>query len=332
MEKPELAALLEDIKRTRILVIGDFCLDAYWILDPSRSEISLETGLRTRAVREQRYSPGGAGNVASNLVSLGCAGVEAFGLTGPDLFGEKMKRLLSDMCVNTENLLVQPENWDTHVYAKPCEAGMEQNRIDFGNFNSLDQEIEARLLEQANRRTSYADLVVINQQIVSGIHTPSFRRGIAGIIKKHPDKIFIVNSRHFSADYHGAWRKINELEACVLTGIQPGADGVISDSLLKNSILKLSADWQRPVVVTRGSRGSLVCENGILTEIPGKPVRSAIDTVGAGDSSVAGLSAALAAGKDITTAARFGNLVASVTISKILRTGTASPGEILDSI
>lgn len=71
MTRKELDALLHDISRARIGVIGDFCLDAYWDLDPALSEVSIETGLATQAVRRQRYSLGGAGNVANNLVAMG---------------------------------------------------------------------------------------------------------------------------------------------------------------------------------------------------------------------------------------------------------------------
>ena len=49
MAKNELEKLLADIRRVRIAVIGDYCLDAYWTLDASLSEISIETGLRPRA-------------------------------------------------------------------------------------------------------------------------------------------------------------------------------------------------------------------------------------------------------------------------------------------
>ena len=83
----QLEKLLADIRRVRIAVIGDFCLDAYWTLDASISEISIETGLATRPVRGQRYSLGGAGNVVNNLLSLGVKRVLAFGALGADPFG-----------------------------------------------------------------------------------------------------------------------------------------------------------------------------------------------------------------------------------------------------
>ena len=59
------------MRDVRIGILGDFCLDAYLLIDPAASEASVETGLSTRPVRTQRYSLGGAGNVASNLLAMG---------------------------------------------------------------------------------------------------------------------------------------------------------------------------------------------------------------------------------------------------------------------
>ena len=77
METGTLRGILAAVRDARIGVIGDFCLDAYWTMDPSLSEISVETRLATRPVRAQRYSLGGAGNVVSNLVAMGVGRVSA---------------------------------------------------------------------------------------------------------------------------------------------------------------------------------------------------------------------------------------------------------------
>ncbi|MCC6396845.1 MAG: carbohydrate kinase, partial [Bacteroidetes bacterium] len=135
MTLTELTTLLAKIRTAKIGIIGDFCVDAYLLLDPSASEVSLETGLSTRAVRTQRYDLGGAGNVAKNLLAMGIGHLSVFGVIGSDPYGVEMERMLKERGVNTEGLLVQRESWDTHVYTKPVEHDHEQHRIDFGNFN-----------------------------------------------------------------------------------------------------------------------------------------------------------------------------------------------------
>ena len=71
---------LDAIPSARVTVFGDFCLDAYWLIDPDASELSVETGLPVRRVRQQRYSLGAAGNIVANLVALGVGHVRAVGL------------------------------------------------------------------------------------------------------------------------------------------------------------------------------------------------------------------------------------------------------------
>src|ERR1039458_6878325 len=63
--------LLQSMHKAKVAVAGDFCLDAYWHLDEGPEEESIETGLPVHRVTDQRYSPGGAGNVVANLVALG---------------------------------------------------------------------------------------------------------------------------------------------------------------------------------------------------------------------------------------------------------------------
>ena len=81
-------------------------------------------------------------------------------------------------------------------------------------------------------------------------------------------------------------------------------------------------------VVTHGKQGVLVVEPGGETWVRTRPVERPVDICGAGDSFSAGAAMALAATRSPVEAARFGNLVASITIMK-KGTGTASPEELL---
>ena len=94
MNKTKLESILDTVSRVRIAVIGDFCLDTYWLIDALAAESSIETGLLTRPVRRQRYFLGGAGNVVMNLLALKVREVHAFGVIGDDPFGQEMLRLL----------------------------------------------------------------------------------------------------------------------------------------------------------------------------------------------------------------------------------------------
>ena len=145
----EIHDLLSRIPKLHFGIAGDFCLDAYLTIDASASETSVETGLPTLPVVEQRYSLGGAGNVAHNLTALGAKQVQIFGVIGNDPFGWKMQRLCARIGADTSGLLIQRESWDTPTYTKVIEHGREDRRLDFGNFNTLIPGIAEALLTTA---------------------------------------------------------------------------------------------------------------------------------------------------------------------------------------
>ncbi len=331
MEIRQIRDILKSIRSVVIGVVGDFCLDAYWFLDDSKSEISVETGKATRPVSMQKYSLGGAGNVANNLTSMGVGDVRAFGVIGDDPFGEAMKTLMKEEGIRTENLIVQKDRWSTHVYIKPFLGEVEQNRIDFGNFNVLSAGSADTLIERLKKEAGELDAVIINQQVISGIHTEYFRDKLSLLISLFPGKIFIADSRHYAGSYTGAYHKMNDTEATRLCGIHKAADEKIFRREILDSGKKLFKRFGKPVFITCGSHGSVVTDNNGSAEVNSLMVLSRIDTVGAGDSYLAGVTAALAAGYDLESAALLGTLTAGVTIRKLFRTGTATPGELLSA-
>ena len=84
LTRQDISSALHNLSRVSVAVIGDFCLDIYWMIDRSASEMSIETGLKTEPVRLQRYAPGGAGNVVMNLAALGVQQVYPVGVLGND--------------------------------------------------------------------------------------------------------------------------------------------------------------------------------------------------------------------------------------------------------
>ena len=81
----------------------------------SASEISLETSLPTLPVGQQRYTLGGAGNVAANLKAMGVGMVRSFGVTGDDPFGWQMRRIMAEAGIIDDQLLVQNQSWQRQL-------------------------------------------------------------------------------------------------------------------------------------------------------------------------------------------------------------------------
>ena len=329
MKSELLHEIIQKMKSVKIAVIGDFCLDAYWFVDESKSEISIETGHVTRPVRKQKYSLGGAGNVTNNLAAMELKDIRAFGVIGPDPFGPEMVNIMKNSGINTDNILIQQENWATHVYIKPYINEKEQNRIDFGNYNVLSEDTANLLLSNLRNEVKNVDLVIINQQVLSGIHTEYFKKKLVEVITLFPEKVFITDSRNYTDFYDGSYRKMNDTEASHQCGIKKEPDEIVPYSETINNAKTLFQKYQKPLFITRGSRGSLTINNTGTFEIPGLMIISKVDTVGAGDSFLAGAAATLAAGYSMELAAEMGSYVAGVTVQKLFQTGTATPDEIL---
>lgn len=329
MKKELLQKVIGDIRSVKIGIVGDFCLDAYWFIDESLSEISIETGQPTTPVKEQRYSLGGAGNVANNITAMGVKDVRAFGVIGPDPFGREMIKIMDENEIDTRNLVVQEENWLTHVFTKPHIDEVEQRRIDFGNFNVLLNATADKLIGLLKEILPLMDIVIINQQVISGIHTGYFREQLLQVIQQFPEKKFIVDSRKYNMVYDGAIRKMNDREAMELVGVEKGADESVSYSEVTEAAELLYKKFGKSLFITRGECGSLVVDESGISNIEGLMILSEVDAVGAGDSYLAGAASALAAGYDMKTAGAIGSYVAGVTVQKLFQTGTASPEEIL---
>ncbi len=323
-----LEEVLRRIPAGHVAVFGDFCLDAYWHIDGDESELSVETGLPVRRVRRQGYSLGGAGNVAANLAALGVGQVRAVGLIGDDLFGRQMLRLLESLHVKTEGMLSCQADWQTFVYAKPCVGDEEQNRIDFGAFNRVTPESIERMAEELVRAAEAADVVILNQQIPAGLSGAPMIEQINQVIAEHPNCEFIVDSRHRGGLYRGAALKLNTREAARLCDREHSLDQELSDRDCRALAAQLHERSGKAVFITRGANGIVAAYEGGIDAVPGIRIRKPIDPVGAGDTVVAALAAALAVDADVLTAAKVANIAASVTVRKLGITGTASPAEI----
>ena len=330
LNSSQVKKILERVPELRIGIVGDFCVDLYLTIDPSASEISLETGLATQPVAGQRFSPGGASNVAANLRSMGVGEVLAFGVVGRDPHGTQLIDLLESWGVSTDSLLIQNEQWQTHVFTKILVDGVEQPRLDYGNFNDLSPGLAEELLRDIEQQLPNLDVLIINQQVYRGIHTPDFRAALAVLIAKNRRTVYITDSRAYSDEFQGSARKINEQEALTICGKPHCPAEDIPEEVVREVAAELFRRWRKPVFITRGVNGCIVCEQEGIKEIPGLMILNRIDPVGAGDSLLAGIAAALSAGFSPALAAEFGTLVAGVTVQKLFETGTATAEEILE--
>jgi sugar/nucleoside kinase (ribokinase family) len=150
--------------------------------------------------------------------------------------------------------------------------------------------------------------------------TDNVRLRLQELAATSPDKWILADSRERIGLFRGAWLKPNQAECMGATG----------ETSVEAAALALARQGGRPVFCTRGEQGIMVVEprSARVRHVAGFKVTGPIDTVGAGDSTGAGIACALACGASPEEAAAFGNLVASITIQQLGTTGTATPEQV----
>ncbi|MGB6947105.1 MAG: PfkB family carbohydrate kinase [Bryobacteraceae bacterium] len=318
------AEILGAFPKYSALVVGDICLDRWCTYDPASAEPSHETSIARIGVISTEVAPGGGGNVANNLASLGVGRAAVLGVIGDDGYAHELTRALNARGISTD-LLVRSGQVSTFTYTKLINVttGMEDlPRVDFINTQPLPDEVEQEVLEYLREFAPSFDIIFVSDQADTrrgGVVTPAVRALLEEIAQGDPQKIIWVDSRIRIERFRHMILKPNESEA---TAASIGLFGDVNYQRLRthgNSKL---------VFVTKASEGVIVVEDGVDTVVPAFPAGNPVNVAGAGDSFSAGAALALAITGSARDAARFGNLVASITVKK-RGTGVASPEEVL---
>lgn len=318
----ELEKYLAAADGARLCLVGDLCLDMYWLADMRLSELSRETPHYPLPVVEEHYSPGGAGNVACNIAALKPASLSVVGLAGCDWRGDLLLKALSENGVDT-SFVVRHEKAVTNTYIKPLRSGIsdvvyEDPRLDFENRQALPEECEMLILKALEKAAKEADVICVSDQMRYGCITPKVRNFLSNLGAQ--GKTVIVDSRDHISDYENVIVKPNEIEAARAYGDDKPLPEIASAASLKNG---------RPFIMTLGEKGCYVAENGEVARCPACPVEPPIDFCGAGDTFLSGFGVMLASGAPVDIAARIANLCSAVTIKKIGTTGVATREEVL---
>ena len=330
MKKERIKEILRKINSVKIAVYGDFCLDAYWLMDPDGSEVSVETGLKAEAVAKHMYSPGGAGNIVSNLAALNPASIKVIGVVGNDIHGRELSSQLEALGADTSSLTIQDENFDTYTYTKKYYGEKEDPRIDFGLKNRRSKKIDKEILKNIQITLENYDALIFNQQVTGSITNHDFIDETNKLFEKFIDKIIVLDSRHFNASFQNVYRKTNEIEIAVLNGLDVKPQDYISISDVKKHGTRIYEQYKKPIFITCGSRGIVTIDSTGISEVQGVQLLKRLDTVGAGDTTISALTLCLAAGVHPPEAAAFANFAAAVTVQKLYTTGVATGDEILE--
>jgi rfaE bifunctional protein kinase chain/domain len=321
--------VLDRLPALTVGVVGDLFLDRYLDLDATLTEPSLETGLDAYQVVAVRPSPGAAGTVVNNLVALGVGRVLPVAVIGDDGEGYELRRALAGLKPVDLGAVFAWEGRRTPTYTKPMlhapgEPPQELSRLDIKNRRPLPPAAEGRLLEALDAAWQRADALVVLDQVSEpdcGVVTARLRERLAELGGARPGPFMLADSRERVGLFRAVCLKPNQRECRRAAG----GEGDVSEAAWR-----LARRAGRPVFCTCGERGILLADPGsaAVREVPAYPVRGPIDVVGAGDSTSAGITCAVAAGAPLEAAAAFGNLVASITVQQLGTTGTATPAQV----
>ncbi len=201
-----------------VLVVGDFFLDKYLVIDPDLDEPSLETGLDAHQVVDRRCMPGAAGTVTSNLQGLGVGNIHALGVMGDDGEGYELRQGLAATGVRLDGLIESPDRV-TPTYIKPMnlepDGERESNRIDIQNRTTTPRALEDRIIEYLRDIAPVMDGLVVLDQVGprnAGVVTDRVREAIGDLGRIHPEMVILADSRERIGEFRHVIRKGNRSE------------------------------------------------------------------------------------------------------------------------
>ena len=333
MTSEQFQAIAEEYATLRVTIAGDFCLDRYLEIDPSKSETSIETGLPVHNVVNVRSQPGGAGTILNNLSALGIGDICPVGFYGEDGEGFELRRALQAKTGVRLDHFLQTELRRTFTYCKPLvmqpdKPPTELNRLDSKNWTPTPALLQGRLIDSITNVAAESDALILLDQVdlpETGVVTLKLLEAVSHIVNELPKLPILADSRRGLRGYPAVSFKMNSAELNTLTGCPADA----SFDELKEMTAALARKQGRTVFITLSDRGIMgASPNGEVEHVPALPVRGPIDIVGAGDAVTANLTAALAAGATLREALEIAMAAASIVIHQLGTTGTASISQI----
>ncbi|NGY05410.1 bifunctional D-glycero-beta-D-manno-heptose-7-phosphate kinase/D-glycero-beta-D-manno-heptose 1-phosphate adenylyltransferase HldE [Solimonas terrae] len=311
---------LPDFAPARVLVVGDLMLDRYWIGPTSR--ISPEAPVPVVRIRRDETRPGGAANVALNVASLG-ASAAVLGVVGADEAARMLGEQLQARHIAADFIIAASA--PTISKLRVLSRNQQLIRLDFeealDEVGSFDGEALASHYAQALSRCS----VVVLSDYGKGT-----LRDVAALIRaaRAQGKAVLVDPKGSDWQrYRGAsllTPNLSEFEAIV--GVCRDEDELVARAEALRAELELEA-----LLITRSEHGmTLVTPERPPLHVP-TAAREVFDVTGAGDTVIATLAAALAAGVPLARACLLANAAAGVVVGK-LGTATVSLAELRQAI
>jgi len=305
----KLNKIISSFSKAKVLVIGDLILDEYiW---GKVDRISPEAPVPVVCVDKETYMPGGASNVANNIISLG-GKVSIAGVIGDDHRGEALKYLLKEKGVDTDGVVVdkkRPTTLKTRIIAHHQQVV----RIDREKKDEVSPETLERLVSFAMSKIADVDAVIIEDYGKGTITAPLLRKLVK--FAKENKKIITVDPKENHFTYYKGVTAItpNHKEASGATGIM-----IKNEASLKRAGLKMLKNLNcQTALITLGENGMCLFEkSGKINHIP-TAAQEVFDVSGAGDTVIACFAVSMASGATALNAAELSNIAAGIVVGKV---------------
>jgi rfaE bifunctional protein kinase chain/domain len=318
-----LSRYLDRFPHSRVLVLGDVMVDEYvW---GTVSRISPEAPVPVVAVRSETLKIGGAGNVAANIAALG-GHAEVVGVVGDDAPAKRLAHELEQLQVKADGLVVDNSR-PTTIKSRVVAGSQHVVRFDRESDAPIDAAVRTRVVQQVRDRLPEADVLLISDY-AKGVIGPRLVREVLGLARRFKIAVAVDPKVQHMSLFRGVTviaPNHHEAAAAARILVREEADLVrVGVRLVKQ--LKACA-----VLVTRGEHGmSLFEAQRPVAHIP-TFAREVYDVTGAGDTVMAALALALAAGASMRDAAVLANYAAGVVVGK-RGTATVSRAELAQAL
>ncbi len=320
----ELLHVLSAFRKQQIAVLGDVGIDRY--TQGIAERISPEAPVPIVFVQNEYLKLGLAANVADNIIALG-GKVDLTGVAGKDQDGKDLFRMLKSKKISSAHLVVDPSR-RTILKERIVAETQQMLRVDYENTHALSQQVQKKVQASIEKNIRGCQALIIEDYAKGLLNRMLIQSSIKAAKKK---KIPVLVDPHMKTPiewYAGATLlEPNKREAEALAG-----ERILDQASLARVGHKIMQRAQcKSVIITLGKDGMAIFRNADCAPalIP-TFAQEVYDVSGAGDTVIAVLALALAAGAKIEEAAFISNLAAGVEVSK-LGTATVSPQEIMQA-
>jgi D-beta-D-heptose 7-phosphate kinase/D-beta-D-heptose 1-phosphate adenosyltransferase len=307
----------------RVAVVGDLMLDIY--LSGAVTRISPEAPVPVVHVEEEQFALGGAANVVANVVALGAA-CDVIGFVGGDVGGQAIRASLASLDGGAVRpMLVERGDRPTTTKTRVMARKQQVVRFDRERDDDLPDDCAGELCERLRASLAEVDVVILEDYNKGVLTPPVIRTALEAARERGIPVVVDPKFRHIF-EYRGATLfKPNAFEITSALGTPLRAD---DDEWLEEARQRFGCEH---LLVTLGEEGmALRSDDGTTIRVPAV-AREVFDVSGAGDTVIACIAVALAAGASIREAAVMANHAAGIEVAKP-GVATVSPEELREAI